>query len=134
MRSPVLRRSATVACRRRSVPARPASARALEAGSHRAIRPDRPREPVDQRLTLRKLIVDWLDDNYLFGEADALIKTDDLSFLENGILDSLGFVRLVLMLEERCRVKIDRKHLTRQNFDSMRKIIAYVAQRAGWPA
>lgn len=89
---------------------------------------------MDQRLTLRKLIVDWLDDNYLFGEADALIKTDDLSFLENGILDSLGFVRLVLMLEERCRVKIDRKHLTRQNFDSMRKIIAYVAQRAGWPA
>ena len=89
---------------------------------------------MSQRATLRKLIVDWLDDRYLFGDAVTLIRTDDLSFLENGILDSLGFVQLVLMLEDRYRIKIDRKHLTRANFDSMNKILSYVAAQAGWPS
>ena len=78
------------------------------------------------RSELRKLVVDWLDDKYLFGEAGTLITSDDVSFIENGILDSLGFVQLVLMLEDRFKIKIDRKHLTRANFDSMNKIIAYV--------
>jgi len=89
---------------------------------------------MDDRGTLRKLIVDWLDDRYLFGDAAILIKSEDMSFLENGILDSLGFVQLVLMLEDRYRIKIDRKHLTRANFDSMNKIISYVAARAVFPS
>jgi acyl carrier protein len=89
---------------------------------------------MEQRAALRQAIVEWLDDNYLFGDAASMLVSDDLSFLENGILDSLGFVRLVLMLEERYAIKIDRKHLTRANFDSMNKIITYVAERAGWPA
>jgi acyl carrier protein len=37
------------------------------------------------------------------------------------------------MLEDRYRIKIDRKHLTRANFDSMNKILSYVAAQAGWP-
>jgi len=78
------------------------------------------------RDALRKLIVEWLDDKYLFGEAESMITSEDLSFIENGILDSLGFVQLVLMLEDRYKIKIDRKHLTRANFDSMNKIISYV--------
>jgi len=89
---------------------------------------------VDQRPALRQLVVEWLDDNYLFGEAEALIRSDDQSFLESGVLDSLGFVKLVLMLEKRYGIRIDRKHLTRANFDSMNKIVTYVAQKAGWPA
>jgi D-alanine--poly(phosphoribitol) ligase subunit 2 len=89
---------------------------------------------MSERAALRQAIVEWLDDNYLFGDAAKLITSDDVSFLENGILDSLGFVRLVLMLEERHRIKIDRKHLTRKNFDSMNKIVAYVGERAGLAA
>jgi acyl carrier protein len=87
---------------------------------------------MDQRADLRRAIVEWLDDNYLFGDAASLLTSDDLSFLESGVLDSLGFVRLVLWLEERHAIKIDRKHLTRANFDSMNKILGYVAQKAGW--
>ncbi len=89
---------------------------------------------MSERAALRQLIIDWLDDRYLFGEAAELIRNDDISFLENGILDSLGFVQLVLMLEERYRIKIDRKHLTRANFDSMNKILTYVGAKVGWPS
>jgi acyl carrier protein len=87
---------------------------------------------MDQRADLRRAIVEWLDDNYLFGDAASMLTSDDLSFLESGVLDSLGFVRLVLWLEERHKIKIDRQHLTRANFDSMNKIVNYVAGKAGW--
>ena len=79
---------------------------------------------------LRQLVIDWLDDNVHFGEASVLIRDDEMSFLENGILDSLGFVRLVLFLEDRCKIKIDRQHLTRANFDSLGRITRYVMERA----
>ena len=75
---------------------------------------------------LRQLIIDWLDDNYHFGEAATLIKSDDQSWLSGGVLDSLGFVQLVLMLENKLKIKINRKELSPKNFDSMNKILTYV--------
>jgi acyl carrier protein len=75
---------------------------------------------------VRQAVIDWLDDNYHFGEAAAVIKSDDMSFLQGGVLDSLGFVQLVLFLEKTFKFKINRKELTPKNFDSMNKIVTYV--------
>lgn len=80
-------------------------------------------------VQVRQDVIDWLDDQIHFGEAATLIRDDEMSFLENGILDSLGFVRLVVYLEERYRIVIDRKVLTRENFDSLGRIVRHVAQR-----
>lgn len=87
---------------------------------------------MDSRALLRHEIIEWLDDNYLFGDAGTVVANDEMSFLENGVLDSLGFVSLVLMLEKRHAVKIDRKHLTRANFDSMNKILTFVTLIPGY--
>ena len=77
---------------------------------------------------LRRLVIDWLDDNLHFGEAEALIGDDeDKSFLKNGILDSLGFVKLILHLETSCNVRLDPKKLSPENFDSLQKIVRYVS-------
>jgi acyl carrier protein len=75
---------------------------------------------------LRQLIIDWLDDNYHFGEAAAKITSDDMSFLQGGVLDSLGFVQLVLHLENTLKIRINRKELSPKNFDSLNKILTYV--------
>jgi len=76
---------------------------------------------------LRRVIIDWLDDNYHFGEAEDLIGgDDDRSFLDTGILDSMGFVQLVLFLEDTLGIIIDRGVLTRENFDGMNKVIEHV--------
>lgn len=80
-------------------------------------------------VDIRESIILWLDDNYLFGDAESLIADDDASFLENGVLDSLGFVQLILFLENTYGVELDRKNLTRENFDGMRKIITYVRNK-----
>lgn len=76
---------------------------------------------------LRQMVVDWLDDNYHFGDAEAMIDGDDeKSFLESGVLDSLGFVSLVLHLENTVGITIDRASLSPENFDSLGKIVRYV--------
>ncbi len=77
---------------------------------------------------LRQMVIDWLDDNYHFGDAETMIGGDDeKSFLESGILDSLGFVSLVLYLENTCEITIDRASLSPENFDSLGKIVRYVS-------
>ncbi|MEM7256401.1 MAG: acyl carrier protein [Pseudomonadota bacterium] len=82
---------------------------------------------MNENEKLRKLIIDWLDDNYHFGDAENLIAGDDeKSFLQSGILDSLGFVSLVLFLENSCNVTIDRGKLSPANFDSLGKIVRFV--------
>jgi acyl carrier protein len=81
---------------------------------------------------LRQLILDWLDDNYHFGEAARRVGSDDTSFLKNGILDSLGFLQLVLHLESTLGIKIDRKQLSPKNFDTLNQIIAYVTAHPGY--
>jgi len=81
-----------------------------------------------QPSDIRRLVIDWLDDNYHFGEAEALIGDDeDKSFLRNGVLDSLGFVKLILHLEDACNVQIDRKDVSPANFDSLLKVVTYVS-------
>ncbi len=76
---------------------------------------------------VRQRVIEWLDDNYHFGEAAALIKDDEASFLDRGVLDSLGFVQLCLFLEKTYKLKIDRKSLNRANFDSLGKIARYTS-------
>jgi len=83
------------------------------------------------RTDMRQLLLDWLDDNYHFGEAATLIPSDDASFLDNGILDSLGFVALIVYLEDKFHITIDRKSLNRENFDSLNKILSFVLPRLG---
>ncbi len=75
---------------------------------------------------VRQLVIEWLDDNYHFGDAESLIQSDERSFLEHGILDSLGFVKLILHLENTYALRIERKDLSPANFDSLGKIVRYV--------
>jgi acyl carrier protein len=83
------------------------------------------------RDELRQLLIEWLDDNYHFGDAEAKIGNDDASFLDNAVLDSLGFVALIVYLEDRFRITIERKRLNRDNFDSLNKIMDFVLPRLG---
>ena len=82
---------------------------------------------------LRTRVVEWLDDNYHFGDTETMLAGDDeKSFLRNGILDSLGFVKLMLFLEDTFAVRIDRKDIRPENFDSLGKIVRYVTALPGY--
>jgi maltose O-acetyltransferase len=84
------------------------------------------RVPAPSPEEVRAVIIEWLDDTRLFGEAERLITSDSMSLRERGLLDSLGLVELVLMLEARFVVTIDRDIVTRPEYQSMRAFIDLV--------
>ena len=75
---------------------------------------------------LKQFVIDWLDDNHHFGEAASKIKDDEMSFLQNGILNSLGFVSLIVHLEDTFGIRVNRKAISRDNFDGLGKIVRFV--------
>jgi acyl carrier protein len=54
---------------------------------------------------------------------------NDASFLEEGIVDSLGVMELVSFIEDRFGVKVDDYEITPDNFDSVDKLSAYVQRK-----
>jgi len=81
---------------------------------------------------LRTMLLDWLDDHYLFGDARTVVRSDELSWLDHGVLDSLGFVKMILFIEDRLGLRFERRLLTRENFDGLGKIVRYVTAHPGY--
>jgi len=94
---------------------------ALETVAEPEARPDGP-----SRDGVRRAILDWLDDTRLFGEAAKLITSDTVSLREGGMLDSLGVVELVMMLEKAFGVTIDRDRAARPDSQSMNAFVDFV--------
>ena len=86
------------------------------------------------RDEVRSAIIEWLDDTRHFGEAASLVRSDSMSLREGGLLDSLGLVQLVLMLEKRFGVSIDREMVSRPDCQSIDVFATLVTgQPAGGP-
>jgi len=79
---------------------------------------------MDERACIRQFLH---DDFILDGELDAL--KDDASFLENGIVDSTGVLELVLFVEETFGIEVADHEVTPANFDSVDRLVAYVAAK-----
>jgi acyl carrier protein len=73
---------------------------------------------------LRQFVVD----NFLFGQpADGLADTD--SFLDRGIIDSMGVLELVGFLEESYGITIQDQELIPDNLDSIDKVASFLQRK-----
>jgi acyl carrier protein len=79
---------------------------------------------MDTRAQIRQYIAK----NLLFSD-NGFTYGDDASFLEEGIVDSLGVMELVLFIEEKFGVKVEDEELTTDNFDSVNKLANYIQRR-----
>ncbi|MBK8167026.1 MAG: acyl carrier protein [bacterium] len=79
-------------------------------------------------MELRSMIRDFVVENFLFGD-DTRLGSDDLSLLDNGIMDSLGVMDLVAFLESRLGLQVPDSDLVPQNLDSVDNLVAYVERR-----
>lgn len=70
--------------------------------------------------TVRQFIIE----NFLFG--DELKLEDDMSFLENGIIDSTGILELIAFLEETYNIKVEDEELIPENLDSLNNVAAFI--------
>ncbi len=58
-----------------------------------------------------------------------LTVTDEESLVENGVMDSLEFFRLVGFLEENLEILVDDKDVQLENFQSIAAILRYVESK-----
>ena len=78
---------------------------------------------IDVQQEIRRYIMDKI----LYEEGKKL--DEDLSFQENGILDSIGFLELITFIEENFEIKILDNELIPENFDTLRKVSCFVQNK-----
>lgn len=111
----------------RHLPLEPASRRLAAPGSSRGLgAPKNGAGRHPSRNEVRAAIIDWLDDTRHFGAAESLIRSDSMSLRAGGLLDSLGVVELVVMLEKRFGVRIDRERVAHAGSQSMSSFVELV--------
>jgi acyl carrier protein len=81
----------------------------------------------DIQQDLRQFVID----TFLFG-ADNGLSADD-SFLEKGLVDSMGILTLVSHVEERYRIQVDDTELIPENWDSVGRIAKFIASKSASP-
>lgn len=74
------------------------------------------------------LIRDYLAKNLLFSDS-GFNYDDDASFLDEGIIDSLGIIELVTFVEKCFSISVADHELIPDNFDSVRKLGAYIQRK-----
>ena len=81
-------------------------------------------------MTIEEQIRQYVADNFLFSD-DGYQLSDDLSFLEEGIVDSTGVLELVMFVEETYGVAVKDEEIVPENFDSVGQLAAYISRKMG---
>jgi acyl carrier protein len=84
-------------------------------------------------MTIEAQIKDYIARNLLFSD-NGYTFSDDVSFLDEGIVDSVGVMELVAFVEDNFHISVEDLDITPENFDSVSKIATYVRQKAKMPA
>ena len=79
-------------------------------------------------MRIEDQIKDYIAKNLLFSD-NGFPYDDNVSFLDEGIVDSVGVMELVSFVEENFRVHVDDLEITPENFDSVSKIAAYIRRK-----
>jgi len=78
----------------------------------------------EARQKLRHFILE----NYLFTDDESALKDDD-SFLEGGVLDSMGILELIEYLDEGFGIKVEGDELVPDNLDSINSLIKFMSKK-----
>jgi acyl carrier protein len=80
-------------------------------------------------MEIKNQIRDYIAQNLLFSD-NGFEYSDDASLLEEGIVDSLGVLELVLFLEETFAVAVEDQDVIPDNFDSVNKLADYIQRKS----
>ena len=80
-------------------------------------------------MDTRQNIRQYIAENMLFS--DSFPYDDDASFLEQAIIDSVGFMELVTYVQKEYSIDVGPQDLVRENFDSVSKLARYIDSKQG---
>ena len=76
-------------------------------------------------MITKNAVTKFVNTQFLKGNK-AIAITDDSSFIDEGIIDSLGVLELVSFIEETFGFRVEDEEMIPDNLDSINKIVAYV--------
>lgn len=79
-------------------------------------------------MSEKERIRKFIEENFVVGSDGEEMSADD-SFLEKGIIDSTGVLELVGFLEETYGFAVEDEEVLPDNFDSINKLVAYIARK-----
>ena len=75
----------------------------------------------------RRLVRSFIVENLLFGDDAGL--EDDTEFFAEGIVDSTGFLELVVFLEETFEIRLEDDEVVPENLDSLNLIERFLDRK-----
>ncbi|TLN27759.1 acyl carrier protein [bacterium] len=78
--------------------------------------------------SVEELLRRYIADNILFS-SNGYPHQDDTSFLENGIVDSMNVLELVMFVEQKFGVKVQDSEIVPDNFDSVARLADFVRRK-----
>jgi acyl carrier protein len=76
---------------------------------------------------IKTMVRQFLLDNFVMGSNVEI--ADDTSFMKGHILDSTGFIELIMFIEESFGVKVEDEEMLPENFDSLLNVERYVGRK-----
>lgn len=76
-------------------------------------------------MDTKQTIIGFLTKNFIKGNDNKII-SDNSSFLEEGIIDSVGVLELVAFIEETYGFRVEDEELVPENLDSVNKLVNFV--------
>jgi acyl carrier protein len=80
-------------------------------------------------MNIKEEIREFILNNFLKGDRSKRV-ADDTSFIEEGIIDSIGILELVAFLEEKFGIKVEDDEIAPENFESLEKLDSYIKSKA----
>ena len=78
---------------------------------------------------VEEMIRAYIAENMLFSD-NGYPYSDTASFLEEGIVDSMGIMELVMFVEDNFHITVEDEELVPDNFDSVSRLAAYVRTKS----
>lgn len=79
-------------------------------------------------MTPHTQIRQFIAENFLFSD-NGFDLGDDVSFLDEGIIDSTGTLELVVFVEDTFSFEVGDDEIEPENFDSVNKLAAYIQRK-----
>jgi acyl carrier protein len=78
---------------------------------------------------IEEVIRRYIAENILFS-GNGYPYADDASFLEEGIVDSMGIMELVMFVDETFGITVEDEELVPDNFDSVTRLANYIRHKS----
>lgn len=84
-----------------------------------------------KRVAIEQIIQvmrNFLFENYLFGYSEDEL-TNDTSFLEFGVLDSMGIIELIVFIQNEFGIEISYSEILPENLDSVNRVSRLIYEK-----